>query len=329
MSSSGLIYAFIVGAWAVYLVPMWLRREDELNAARQTQRYTTAIKVLSHKDSFERKHGAATEREEAQELPAAVGAGAAGPAAGSRTLEKVRDKDRERQRREGEPRQGREAVASRPRGAREPGVTARLPRESASAAAGRAASAATPTPAAAEPRTAPGQRPAASSPVTSAASGRAPGAGSAAASTAATSSSHALLRVRRRRVVGVLFAITSLGAIISADLGLSYVWVMLIPAAVLSGYIVWVRKDEQSRAAERARRRTAAIRAARETERRRQEEREHAEREAEFAEQAEQAEREELARRSAVARRRVAAARSRADRHTSPDQGDLPRAANG
>lgn len=318
MSSSGLIYAFIVGAWAVYLVPMWLRREDELNAARQTQRYTTAIKVLSHKDSFERKHGAATERDEAEELPAAVGAGAAGPAAGGRTLEKVRDKDRERLRREGEPRhadearQGREAVASRARGAREPGVTARLPRESATA--GRAAAAAQASAQAESPRTAPGPRPA----------GRAPGSASTAA--APSSSAHALLRVRRRRVVGALFAITSLGAIISADLGLSYVWVMLIPAAVLSGYIVWVRKDEQARAAERARRRTAAIRAARETERRRQEERQHAEREAEFAEQTE---REELARRSAVARRRVAAARSRADRHASPDQGDLPRAANG
>ena len=321
MSSSGLIYAFIVGAWAVYLVPMWLRREDELNAARQTQRYTTAIKVLSHKDSFERKHGAATEREEAEELPAAVGAGAAGPAAGIRTLEKVRDKDRERHRREGEPRGTQEsrqgaggAVASRPRGVREGGVTARLPRESASA--GRPAAAASPA----------GRRPAAGQAASATASAAAPGRAPGAASTAAASSAHALLRLRRRRVVGVLFAITSFGAIVSADLGLSYVWVMLIPAAVLSGYIVWVRKDEQARAAERARRRTAAIRAARESERRRQEEREHAEREAEFAEQAE---REELARRSAVARRRIAAARSRADRHTSPDQGDLPRAANG
>ena len=47
MSSSGLIYAVIVGAWAAYLVPMWLRRQDELNEARPTERFSTAIRLLS------------------------------------------------------------------------------------------------------------------------------------------------------------------------------------------------------------------------------------------------------------------------------------------
>jgi hypothetical protein len=58
MSSSGLMYAAIVAAWAVYLVPVWLRREDELNRARQTRRYATAITVLSHKDAFDRRTAA-------------------------------------------------------------------------------------------------------------------------------------------------------------------------------------------------------------------------------------------------------------------------------
>ncbi|WP_233580515.1 divisome protein SepX/GlpR [Streptomyces triticirhizae] len=47
MSSSGLIFAMIVGAWAAYLVPMWLRRQDELNDSRPTERFSTAIRLLT------------------------------------------------------------------------------------------------------------------------------------------------------------------------------------------------------------------------------------------------------------------------------------------
>ncbi|MEU8138500.1 hypothetical protein [Streptodolium elevatio] len=56
MSSSGLIYAAIVGAWAAYLVPMWLRRQDELNEARHTERFTTAIRILSRRGALERRY---------------------------------------------------------------------------------------------------------------------------------------------------------------------------------------------------------------------------------------------------------------------------------
>jgi hypothetical protein len=334
MSSSGLIYAFIVGAWAVYLVPMWLRREDELNTARQTQRYTTAIKVLSHKDSFERRYGAAGEQDQARELPLAAGQSGPAPAAGSRTLDRVKQKDRER------------AVASAPSSRR---VTAKV------AAPGANPGTAKPN---AKPGTrseAPAKRTAGPSPSTAATSAAASGASSATApakespatvwtpapltaSTPATSSAassgvgpRSVLRASRRKVVGFLFALTSLGALVSADLGLGYVWAMLLPAAVLSGYIAWCRKDERARAAERARRHAAAAKAAREAERR------ELEQQHQLAE-ADRLEREELARRSAVARRRNAAARSRAERRTGttpapapgrPDQGDLPRAANG
>lgn len=55
MSSSGLIYAVIVGAWAAYLVPMWLRRQDELNEARPTERFSTAIRLLSGRAGLERR----------------------------------------------------------------------------------------------------------------------------------------------------------------------------------------------------------------------------------------------------------------------------------
>ncbi|MBL3804954.1 gephyrin-like molybdotransferase receptor GlpR [Streptomyces sp. BRB081] len=64
MSSSGLIYAVIVGAWAAYLVPMWLRRQDELNEARPTERFSTAIRLLSGRAGMERRYamGAAQAR---------------------------------------------------------------------------------------------------------------------------------------------------------------------------------------------------------------------------------------------------------------------------
>ncbi|MET7637453.1 gephyrin-like molybdotransferase receptor GlpR [Streptomyces sp. NPDC005438] len=70
MSSSGLFYAVIVGAWAAYLVPMWLRRQDELNEARPTERFSTAIRLLSRKGAMERRyHRDAERREESQVIP--------------------------------------------------------------------------------------------------------------------------------------------------------------------------------------------------------------------------------------------------------------------
>jgi hypothetical protein len=69
VSSSGLIYAVIVGAWAAYLVPMWLRRQDELNEARPTERFSTAIRLLSGRAALERKY--AKELDETEPAPEA------------------------------------------------------------------------------------------------------------------------------------------------------------------------------------------------------------------------------------------------------------------
>ncbi|GAA2502778.1 hypothetical protein GCM10010406_44160 [Streptomyces thermolineatus] len=63
VSSSGLIYAVIVGAWAAYLVPMWLRRQDELNEARPTERFSTAIRLLSGRAGLERRYAKALDEE--------------------------------------------------------------------------------------------------------------------------------------------------------------------------------------------------------------------------------------------------------------------------
>lgn len=67
MSSSGLIYAVIVGAWAAYLVPMWLRRQDELNEARPTERFSTAIRLLSGRAALERRYAKEADPDEETE----------------------------------------------------------------------------------------------------------------------------------------------------------------------------------------------------------------------------------------------------------------------
>ncbi|MER5632256.1 hypothetical protein ABT098_17700 [Streptomyces nitrosporeus] len=72
VSSSGLIYAVIVGAWAAYLVPMWLRRQDELNEARPTERFSTAIRLLSGRAAMERRYAKELREREAGEAPGDV-----------------------------------------------------------------------------------------------------------------------------------------------------------------------------------------------------------------------------------------------------------------
>ncbi|MEU5715411.1 gephyrin-like molybdotransferase receptor GlpR [Streptomyces sp. NPDC020403] len=72
VSSSGLIYAVIVGAWAAYLVPMWLRRQDELNEARPTERFSTAIRLLSGRAAMERRYARELQERGAEEAAADV-----------------------------------------------------------------------------------------------------------------------------------------------------------------------------------------------------------------------------------------------------------------
>lgn len=47
MGTTGLIYVAIVAAWAAYLVPVWLRRHDEVSRQRSLERYSSAMRVLS------------------------------------------------------------------------------------------------------------------------------------------------------------------------------------------------------------------------------------------------------------------------------------------
>jgi len=47
MGTTGLIYVAIVAAWAAYLVPLWLRRHDEISRQKSLERYSSAMRVLS------------------------------------------------------------------------------------------------------------------------------------------------------------------------------------------------------------------------------------------------------------------------------------------
>ena len=287
MSSSGLIYAVIVGAWAVYLVPMWLRREDELNRARQTQRYAAAIKVLSNKEAFERRWAQTSEN--TVELPIAVGQTIAAPT--SRETTKPAPKKRV-------------AAAT----GSKPAVTARV---NAKGATGAGTGSAKPRTAAAT-ATAAKAKPVQPKPATAPTS----------ATAANAQRKHVGLMARRRRVVTLLFGLSTLGALVSADLGTAYLWAMALPAALLSVYIVRLRRDERAKATERVKRRTAAeARAKREAEARARAQ----------AEARVEAELEAFERRQsqAAVRRRTAAARSRAQALTTQDSAPFPRASNG
>lgn len=316
MSSSGVIYAIIVGAWAVYLVPMWLRREDELNRARETQRYAAAIKVLAHKESFERRWAQSGEADQA--LPLAVGQGfVPSGRASKRTAEagpgsKVGAG-------------AAEPWTPDPAKQQKPSVSAAKSVKDASVgvAAASSSSKATVTAnvggSASRART---EAPARTAPAAAKYPGPRTG-----------------LMARRRRVVGALFTLTTLGALISADLGAGFVWAMVFPAVLLSIYIVRLRRDERIRAAARARRRAAAqaAREARDAELHAREEaraREahalaEAQAEAEAHAQAQAAAEAEQQRRNQAARRRSSAAgRARAQAFVQ-ETPELPRVSNG
>lgn len=56
MHSSGLIYAVIIGMWALVLIPMWLRRHDEATEARSVEKFSTAMRVLSRRTAPAGEH---------------------------------------------------------------------------------------------------------------------------------------------------------------------------------------------------------------------------------------------------------------------------------
>ncbi|MFG2128618.1 gephyrin-like molybdotransferase receptor GlpR [Streptomyces sp. NPDC048751] len=248
MSSSGLIYAVIVGAWAAYLVPMWLRRQDELNEARPTERFSTAIRLLSGRAGMERRYAkdlrarSTEEGEQDAGDPDAVTDSVdvrafAVPPTRPQVKAPVQEQGRPESARDPE----REQAARAARGgaaqqAPSAGDAGRHP-ESGTAPARKRVPA---------PRRTP----------------------SAQADAARARRSKAL--ARRRRTTVMLFLAFTLGAIVAAVGGLAFLWAPGVPAVMLSAYIGHLRAQERRRFAFQMDRRRAEAAAQRLRERARQ-----------------------------------------------------------
>ncbi|MCX5381928.1 gephyrin-like molybdotransferase receptor GlpR [Streptomyces sp. NBC_00083] len=272
MSSSGLIYAVIVGAWAAYLVPMWLRRQDELNEARPTERFSTAIRLLSGRSAMERRY--AKELRQRATGEAAPGAepsadalteplAAAGESTGGREFsvpqargrrpaspERADHRDHgDHHRDHADHRDPRDHQAHPDSQGHQghPGQHLGHP-------AHHGHQGARPDrrddrrehPAGEAPRREPGARPA-----------------SGASAERARRAQRSAVLARRRRTTVVLFLAFTLGAIVAAVGGFGFLWAPAVPAALLSAYIVHLRIQERRRFAFTMDRRRAEVAAQR------------------------------------------------------------------
>lgn len=263
MSSSGLIYAVIVGAWAAYLVPMWLRRQDELNEARPTERFSTAIRLLSGRAGMERRYAKDLQARSTEEgEPSAVDPDAVTDSVDVRAFAMPPTRPQVRAdvqaRAEAKAPARKEAAREPARGrAVEPGAHAPASHAPASASAPASApvSASTQAPASGS---APARKPVP-------AARRTPQAEAAAARARRTKA-----LARRRRTTVVLFFAFTLGAIVAAVGGLTFLWAPGVPAVLLSGYIAYLRSQERRRFAYQMDRQRAEAAAQRLKERARQ-----------------------------------------------------------
>ncbi|WP_327315693.1 divisome protein SepX/GlpR [Streptomyces sp. NBC_01235] len=278
MSSSGLIYAVIVGAWAAYLVPMWLRRQDELNEARPTERFSTAIRLLSGRAGMERRYAkdlrarSTEEGEQGADVPDAatdsvdVRAFAMPP---TRPQVKAPVPERAQERGQGRGQEhgpervqdrGQERGPGRPETARDP---AREPARDPAAKPAREHHEHHEHREQREQGSASGSAPAREGGAAPAGR-RVPVARrttSAQASAARAQRSKSL--ARRRRTTMMLFLAFTLGAIVAAVGGLAFLWAPGVPAVLLSAYIAHLRSQERRRFAYQMDRRRAEVAAQR------------------------------------------------------------------
>ncbi|KUN70225.1 hypothetical protein AQJ46_17835 [Streptomyces canus] len=241
MSSSGLIYAVIVGAWAAYLVPMWLRRQDELNEARPTERFSTAIRLLSGRAGMERRYAkdlrarSTDEGEHGADEPDAVTESVdvrafAMPPTRPQAQATVQPPASERREAPREPAPDHGGAPTRKQAPPAPAASAQ-PKAQTHAPAPR--------------RTA-------------------------AAEAAAARARRTKALARRRRTTVMLFLAFTLGTIVAAVGGLAFLWAPGVPAVMLSAYIAHLRSQERRRFAYQMDRRRAEAAAQRLRERARQ-----------------------------------------------------------
>ncbi|MFI8435206.1 gephyrin-like molybdotransferase receptor GlpR [Streptomyces sp. NPDC079020] len=235
MSSSGLIYAVIVGAWAAYLVPMWLRRQDELNEARPTERFSTAIRLLSGRAAMERRYAKELRDRTAEE---------AGPDV---------DPDAETDRME--------SVDVRAFSAPPAHTEVRMhdPAHAPDRSPGRPVADRQASERQAHDRPASGHqamdRPEPARPPQQRTRG--------ADAERVRRAKRSQVLARRRRTTVVLFLGFTLGAVVAAVGGLSFLWAPAVPAVLLSTYIVHLRAQERRRFAFTMDRRRAEVAAQR------------------------------------------------------------------
>ncbi|WP_420311015.1 gephyrin-like molybdotransferase receptor GlpR [Streptomyces sp. YS-B37] len=265
MSSSGLIYAVIVGAWAAYLVPMWLRRQDELNEARPTERFSTAIRLLSGRAGMERRYAKDLRARSAEEgEPSADASDAvtdsvdvrafAMPPVRPQVHAPVRQQSHERPEAPREPERGavRESERAAAREAARESEHAPPVREPAREQAPKSA-----------PQQAPASVKAPKSPSASARKRVPVARRSPAEEAAAARARRVKVLARRRRTTVMLFLAFTLGAIVAAVGGLALLWAPGVPAVLLSGYIAYLRTQERRRFAYQMDRRRAEVAAQR------------------------------------------------------------------
>ncbi|PZH07056.1 hypothetical protein C1I97_17185, partial [Streptomyces sp. NTH33] len=237
MSSSGLIYAVIVGAWAAYLVPMWLRRQDELNEARPTERFSTAIRLLSGRAGMERRYARDLRARSAEEgEPSAGEPDAVTDSVDVRAFATPPTGARERQRPPAHD------VREKTKGERAPRDRIMTP-----AVLSESPSADTPA-----RKGVPAAR-------------RGPD-----AEAAAARARRSKVLARRRRTTVLLFLAFTLGAVVAAVGGLTFLWAPGVPAVLLSAYIAYLRAQERRRFTYQMDRRHAEAAAQRLRENRRQ-----------------------------------------------------------
>jgi hypothetical protein len=244
VSSSGLIYAVIVGAWAAYLVPMWLRRQDELNEARPTERFSTAIRLLSGRAGMERRYAKdlrarSTEEGEPSAQPDGVTDSVdvrafAMPPHRAHTKAQLPAERGESPQQAQKPQQSQQQQSQQQQAQQQQVQTARPQAKPVPQQGGGA----------------------------SARSGTA-GARRADSAEAMARARRLKVLARRRRTTVMLFAAFTLGAVVAAVGGLAFLWAPTVPALLLSTYIAHLRHQERKRFAYTMDRRQAEVAAQR------------------------------------------------------------------
>ncbi|HBK39576.1 MAG TPA: hypothetical protein DDZ31_06520 [Actinobacteria bacterium] len=56
MVVTGLIYAVIIGLWAAVLIPIWLKRQDQVSEVRSTARFSSAMRSLGDRADSQQSH---------------------------------------------------------------------------------------------------------------------------------------------------------------------------------------------------------------------------------------------------------------------------------